>query len=533
MKIALVSLYDEYCLGPRYLSSVFSEDGHETHIITLKGLDYVGPHFVPSPENQDADGYYGFCSFVTGKETQLFLKLLEKIDPSWIGFSFHSINFGLAHFLSEAARSRFPNRPIIWGGIDTTVNPDENIQYCDIACLGEGELAMREFNHRFARGEDYSDIPSLWINKGNGEIIKNVKGKLEYNLDNYPWPDFEIERKYVIHEDRLLDTHFPPSTHLHTNFMIQGSRGCAFTCTYCLSGHSDVIYPGQRPIRARSADNLINEMQYRIKTWPTQLERVEFLDDLLPLNPRWVEDLGARYPKEVGLPFYGFTHPHTSKPETLKILADAGCKYLFMGIQSGSQRTQRRYYDRKHSKKAIMEAVRNIRDAGIRPMIDLIGYNPLETEADNLEGLDLLCDLPRPYGIVKINPMAFYDNFRIQDIAQREGIMDQLERPIGVHAYQAKFKPEFLFWEMLLTMAQFDGFSKDALMALAEDEHLRMNPDFLVETVEMLYKTTFMDGNPVVPKDDYVGYLRWRLKRIEDSRAYKTYQKIKRLRLVG
>ncbi len=533
MKIVLVTLYDEYCLGARSLSSLFDSEGHETHIITIKGLDYVAPQLVPPPEEQDEDGYYSFCTYVTGKETRIFLDLIEKIDPGFIGFSFLGINYGLAVFLTEAVRRRFPNKPVIWGGTDSTVNPEDNIKYVDAICLGEGELPMREFIRRLERGEDFSDIPSMWVRRPDGQIRKNPIGPLEQNLDNFPWPDFELERKYVIHDNKLLETHFPPSTHLHTNFMIQGSRGCAFTCTYCHSGHSDLTYPGQKYVRTRSVDNVINELQYRKKTWPSPIERLEFLDDVLPLNQSWVRELAPRYRDEVGLPFYGYIHPNVSNPEILKVLTDAGCKYLIMGIQTGSQRTLRRYYDRKHDKRIIMQATQRMIDAGMRAMIDLIGYNPLETEADNLETLDLLCDLPRPYGIVKINPMAFYDNFRILDIAKREGIMDQLERPKGVHAYQAKYKPEFLFWEMLHTLAQFDGYSKESLLALAEDEHLRRNPQFLVELVEVMYRGTYMDGNPVSPKDEYVAYLRWRLHQIEQSSMYRVYKKLKHLRLVG
>lgn len=535
MKVAFFVPYDEVALGPRYLSSVFALDGHETHLIFLRGLDYVNPQHVPPPEVQENDpnGYYGFTSYISGKETQLFLDLLERLNPDWIGLSFFSINFGMAKFLTQAIRSRFPNKLILWGGIDTKVNSEENIHFCDVACIGEGEWPMREFMHRLNHGRSFEDIPSLWINKGGGEIIKNARGMVEQNLDNLPWPDFEVENKHYLFDDQLLDAHFPPISHLHTNFMVMGSRGCAFTCTYCHSGHSDVYYPGQKSVRARSVDNVINELKYRINTWPSKIERIEFFDDILPLNPRWIENMGPRYKQEIGLPFWGYTHPNVRKPEVLKILGDAGAEFMFMGIQTGSQRTLRKYYDRKHSKEAIMEAMANIRDAGIRPLIDLIGHNPLETEADCLESLDLLCDMPRPYGIVTVNPMCFYDNYRILDIARREGIMDELERPKGVHAYHAKLKPEYVFWSMLYMLAQFDGFKKETLMRMAEDEHLRKNPKFLMELVENLKKTTYMDGNVVMPKDNYIGYLRWRLHQIESSPVYKAYQRIKKLRLVG
>ena len=533
MKIALITLYDEYCLGARYLSSVLAKDGHEPHIVIIKGLDYVNPFLVPEPPEQDADGYYGYCSYVTGKETQILLDTLEKIDPGWIGFSFLGINFGLACFLTAAVRKRFPKRPILWGGADTTINPEDNVQHADVICCGEGEEAVCEFTHKFERGEDFSDIQSLWIRDTNGEIKRNPKRLLERDLDKIPWPDFEPERKYIIHDDRLIENHFPPSSHLHTNFMIMGTRGCPFTCTYCHSGHSDVTYPGDKFVRSRTAGDVVGELKHRIKTWPTKIERVEFLDDILPLNFKWVEKLAPLYKEEIGLPFYGYTHPNVSRPDTLKLLSEAGCQYLIMGIQSGSQRTLTEYYHRKHSKEKVIQATQNMIDAGIRPVIDLIGYNPLETEKDNLETLDLLCELPRPYGLVKINPMAFYDDFRILDIAEREGVMDRLERPKGVHAYQAKHTSEFLFWEMLHTLAQFDGFTDEALVELTRDKHLREHPEFMSELVTVLYQTTYMDSNPVSPKDEYIESLRQRVHHFESSTVYKAYRKLRHLRGTG
>ncbi|MFH1742176.1 MAG: radical SAM protein [bacterium] len=534
MRIALISIYDEYTLGPRYISSVLREDGHETHLILFKGLEYVGPHCVPPPDRQCPDGYYGFCTYTTGKEVSLLLDLLERIDPAWTGFAFASINFGLAEFLTRAVRSRFPKTPIVWGGVDSTFNPEENIQYPDVLCVGEGEYSVREWVHAFSKGEEKTSIPSLWFNLGHGEIRRNAIAPLEQNVDNFPFPDFDIDRKHVILEDAILDSPgfpYPPKTHLHTNFVTMGTRGCPFTCTYCASGHSDQLYPGQKFVRRRSVDNIISELRMRKRTWSTPLERVEFYDDVLPMSAAWVEELSRRMATEIGLPFFGYTHPNVGKPESLQALANGGCAYLIMGIQSGSQRTLEEYYGRRHSAEKIKEAVRNIRDAGMRVIVDLIGWNPLETRNDNIETLGLLLDLPRPFGIIKINPMAYYDHFRIQEIARREDIMNLLERPKGVHAYRAIPKPEYLFWEMLHTLAQFDGLDCESVRGLVDDQYLMENPRFLEQLVEVLYQRTYMDGNPVAYKDDYIAQLRWRLHRIESSSVYKAYRKIKSLRL--
>ncbi|HPO09309.1 MAG TPA: hypothetical protein PLZ55_11625, partial [bacterium] len=128
-------------------------------------------------------------------------------------------------------------------------------------------------------------------------------------------------------------------------------------------------------------------------------------------------------------------------------------------------------------------------------------------------------------GIIKINPMAYYDNYMITEIAMKAGIMDRLERPKGVHAYQAIMKPEYIFWEYLHTLAQFDGFTKEHLMGLAKDDYLRENPGILEEIVMYFYRTAYQGGNPVAHKDQYIDELHWRLAQLENSRVVTMYRK--------
>ncbi len=526
-RVSFIALYDEYCLGVRYMSSMLREDGHHANIIIFKGVEYISPSEVPPPEQQDEDGYYSMCTYTTGKELELLLKTLKEQEPNLIGISFTSISFGLAKFLTEKIKKEL-KVPVMWGGVDSTVSANENIQYTDMICHGEGEYPVRALVNAMDRGEDTTCIPSIWVNQ-NGNIKRNANMRLEQNLDNYPFPDFELEYKTVIINDEIYPSPFPPKSHLYTNFIIMATRGCPFTCTYCCSGHDDVLYKGDRFLRRRSVENVIAELKYRIKTWPWNIERVEFYDDVLPLNKRWIAEFSPRYATEVALPFFGYTHPNVGDPEILANLSEAGLNYLIMGIQSGSQRTLRKYYDRRHPKEGTIRTVNNIMDAGIKVLCDFIGYNPLETEEDNIETLDLITDLPRGYGIIKINPMAFYDNYKIFQHAHKEGILDELERPKGVHALQAKMKPYYIFWEYLHTLGHFEGFTKENLMGLVNDQYLRENPGLLQEMVENLYNATYQDANPVVNKDQYIQQLRWRLAQAEKSTFYRAYKKVRSL----
>ncbi len=526
-RVSFIALYDEYCLGVRYMSSVLKEAGHQCNIIIFKGVEYISPSEIPPLEKQDEGGYYSMCTYTSAKELDLLLETLRKQDPHLVGISFTSISYGLAQFITRKIKQEL-KIPVIWGGVDSTMNANENIQYTDMICMGEGEYPIRNLVNAMDRNEDTDHIPGIWVNR-DGNIIRNPTQKLEQNLDNYPFPDFELEDKTIIINDSIRETPLPPKTHLYSNFIIMATRGCPFTCTYCCSGHDDVMYKGDHFLRRRSVENVVAELKYRLRTWPWEIERIEFYDDVLPLNKRWITEFSPNYATEIALPFFGYTHPNVGDPENLRLLNEAGLNYLIMGIQSGSQRTLRKYYDRRHPKEGTIRTIRNILDSGTKVLVDFIGYNPLELEEDNIETLDLITDLPKPSGIIKINPMAFYDNYKIFHLAHQEGIVDQLERPKGVHALQAKPNPLFVFWEFVHTLAHFEGFTKQSLMGLVNDQYLRQNPSILEEMVTNLYMSTYQDGNPVVNKDQYIQQLRWRVAQTENNSVFRAYQKIKKL----
>ena len=510
------------------MSSVLKEAGHHTEIVLFKSVANITPLDVPPPEKQEEGGYYSMATYVSPLELKLLLETLRKQGPHLIGLSFTSISYGAAEFLTRKIKEEFKDVPVIWGGVDSTVNVRENIQCADMICIGEGEYPIRNLVNALDRGEDYSHLPSLWVRK-DGQIHQNPVLPLQQNLDEYPFPDFEIQDKTVIYNGEILNSHFPPLTHLHSNYLVMATRGCPFTCTYCCSGHDRQIYKRQHFLRRRTVDNVIAELEYMIRIWPWKIERIEVYDDVLPLDYEWLKEFSPKYASRIGLPFFGYTHPNVGEPASLKLLKEAGCHYLIMGIQSGSQRVLSEYYDRRHTRERTIQTAQNILNADLKLLCDFIGYNPLIRENDNIETLDLICDIPKPWGIIKFNPMAFYDGYRLTEIARKEGIMDQLERPDGVHAHQAKITNDLIFWEYILTLGHFEGFTKERVMDLVNDRYIRENPEILKQIVTNLYKATYLDSNPVVNKEQYTAQLRTNLRYYENSKILKTYRKIKNL----
>ncbi len=64
-------------------------------------------------------------------------------------------------------------------------------------------------------------------------------------------------------------------------------------------------------------------------------EYIAFWDDIFALNKRWLKEFAPRYRREIGIPFVCYLHPNTATEETVKLLKEAGCETVKMGVQNG------------------------------------------------------------------------------------------------------------------------------------------------------------------------------------------------------
>lgn len=525
-RIALISPYDEICHPLRYASSLLRARGHETHMVLLKGVQYMSPQLAPPENEREEGGYYGFVSWITPLELTLLTDAVKKADPRFVAINVAPAHFGLAAHITRALRDE-TRVPVVWCGAAPTLNPEGCIQHADMLCLGECEHTLADLADAFEKGADVALIPGLWSKTGTGVAENGVRPRLG-DLDQLPFADFETANKTVICENQLCPPPFPPKSPLYTNFMIRSSRGRPFGGAYYFNGLDDAVHGDDRTLFRRSVKYIIDEMKYRVRNWPAKIQHVEFADSVFPVNPVWCEEFGDEFGSEIGLPFSGYTHPRADK-ETLPKLCYYGLDYTILGILTGSDRSAEANYGDAPKKAEILSMVSAVREAGIHLVVEVVGHNPLETEEDRKETLKLLCELPKPYGMKKVLPMAFMENTPAMEAARRAGVMDRLERPEGVDAWLAKPDPENVFWEMLHTLAHFKDFTPEHILAFTQDQHMRENPGIFAEFIANMYNATYFGGNPLLEKDEFVGHLRWKISELEKSRMYRAYHKVKTL----
>jgi len=507
MKVLFVTLFDEYALGVRYLSAVLRRAGHETTLVHVRRLEDINRF----PEQTGEGDYFFPPACVSAREIELFQETIARLQPDIIGFSLTSNFVALAEHLTRLVRPL--GTKIVWGGIDMLADPERALRSADIICRGEGEEPMLELVEALERGTDWRGIANLWVRDGN-HVLRNDPRPPCPDLDQLPYPDHDLSHAYCIYDNKVVMGHYPEGSQLNYYYVILTARGCPYHCTYCCSPAIKAYYEGHKYYRRRRVETVIEELKQQKKARGKSLNFIGIHDDVFTINPSWIAEFAAAYKREVGLRFWCYTYPTVTRRDMMEQLRDAGLDYVIIGLQSGSQRTLNEVFRRETPREAILEAMTILTDLGIKVIIDLIGSNPFETEADRCETLDLLLSLPRPFAIHTVNPLTLYKGSEILEMARRRPeIWAELQE--YNNDYLAKPKPTYEFWNAIHELCQYDCLTRKDLETFARDESLRSHPDHLELLVRILKPLYYFDSNVSVVKDRYIRELQDRIYALE------------------
>ena len=297
--------------------------------------------------------------------------------PDVVGFSTYTLTHPWAVQVARAVRSR-RLIPTVFGGPHPTGAPAATLQdpAIDAAVVGEGEETLLELvesvaGDRFGR----TDIDGAWF-RGDAGPVANGPRPLIRDLDALP----------VVDREPFYDR-VPEFEH---DFMILTQRGCPFRCSYCEHSRFARRHPGEARVRRRTVDHVLAEL----RAWKARgrMRKVFFWDAIFARDPGWLRQFAPRYRTDIGLPFECYAHPRTVTPAIARLLHDAGCTLVRMGVQSVSPATLERL-DRPAGPEHVRRAAGWLRDAGVPYAFDHILALPGEGAAEQRDAVRLYAEL--------------------------------------------------------------------------------------------------------------------------------------------
>jgi anaerobic magnesium-protoporphyrin IX monomethyl ester cyclase len=292
----------------------------------------------------------------------------------------------------------------------------------DFVIAGEAEYTLLELIQELQRGTtDLQHVPGL-IYTLAGAAHKNVKRPVTKQLDELPLPAWDLVNIQPYKE-------VWQQKHGYFSINIATTRGCPYKCNWCAKPMYGNAY------NMRSPQNVVEEI-----VWLKQLfgmDHIWFCDDIFGLKRSWVQEFALLVnEKGVKTPYKIQSRADLLVQEKyVTYLADSGCREVWMGAESGSQKILDAM-DKGTTVMQIREARTLLRQYGIKVAFFLqYGYLG-ETMEDIQLTIGLLKDtMPDDIGISVSYPLpgtVFYDKVK-QDLILKSNWTDSDDLDMMFH----------------------------------------------------------------------------------------------------
>ena len=487
-RIAFCTFHNEMNTGLRCLLSYLAERGHRSRMVVLKLYSRKQIDEVPEPplHTEVHEGllpggwqYLSYPTQPTEKEWALWLEVVLEESPNVVCMSLAASVFRIAADATSRLRKARPSIVIIWGGTQPTVAPEMCLRHAEFVCIGEGESTVVALAEAIDAGEPLHDLPNLAYISEDGNLVKNPVAPHVRDLDSLPFQDFQTETNFYIEDEQVYQGEIPRQSTFHGSYMVYSTRGCPYTCSFCIHSVFSKIYEGLPRTRRRSVGNVIAELKKIKERFGPLYICVE--DDVFTLDRKWIHEFSEAYSKEVRLPFWCYTHPNCCDEQIIKDLKRAGIRAVIIGIQSGSAEVNKDIYNRATPRQRIAESLSILEKYDIPTYCDLLTNNPVETEENRRETAFFLRECSDSI-VLTMGKLVFYPSTPIY-----EGVEDGENPPkVDDLLYQ--------FWNSVYVHAVYAGLSESELEDLIENEALRKDPTGLerkaIEYINEIHRKT-------------------------------------------
>ncbi|MGQ0736873.1 MAG: B12-binding domain-containing radical SAM protein [Acidobacteriota bacterium] len=327
--------------------------------------------------------------------------------------------------IAAAATRRIP---VVLSGSDATDHPEVYLKAgARAVVLGEGEVTLAELVSALETGAPLSCVAGLAFLDDRAQVVRSAARAFVKTLDDLPRPAWDLVD--VPRYRRAWRRHGRFAMNLAT------TRGCPYHCNWC----AKPIY-GQR-YAVRSPEAVVDEMAWLAGTYAP--DELAFVDDVFGLQPGWIDRFASSLQtSRLSMPFRCLMRADQISEQTARTLASVGCRMVWMGAESGSQRILDAM-EKGTTVTQIREAASRLRRAGVSVGLFLqFGY-PGESWDDVQATLQLVRDVgPDDIGVSVSYPLPgtkFYERVH-RELGQKQNWVDSSDLAV---LYRATYEPDF------------------------------------------------------------------------------------------
>ncbi|MBZ5521413.1 MAG: PhpK family radical SAM P-methyltransferase [Acidobacteriia bacterium] len=298
-------------------------------------------------------------------EKDLFAQWLEQ-EPVCVAITttFYILNFPVNEIV-QFVRSCNPRIKIVVGGplvSNHLRNLDGNVLEAALADMqadfyvldSQGEMTLASLVAALKNGNDVGHVPNLAYFDGK-QLVRTPLVPETNSMDesDIKWREFAVE------------------SHLGRTIQMRTARSCAFKCAFC-------NYPKRAgALSLASLDTIERELD-SIRLID-DVSQVVFIDDTfnVPL-PRFKDLCRLMIRKKFGFNWFSYFRCSNADEEAFDLMAQSGCKGVFLGIESGSPAILKNM-NKAATIERYAEGIRSLRQRNILTFASFIVGFPGET----------------------------------------------------------------------------------------------------------------------------------------------------------
>src|SRR5579859_1478878 len=335
-------------VGILSLAAVLETKGLQPEVVDLNRVYYS---WLQDPARSKTD----FCSFAGS--------YFAGRDFDFFGFSTVCSSYPLTLRIAAEVKRVHPESVVALGGPQASVVDISTMRaypFIDLVVRGEAEQTLPDLVDALAAGSSLAAVPGITFRRNeDGEIVRSPDAPLVLDLDTLPFPAF----------------HLFPDVRYCRHFPLELGRGCPFACTFCST--NDFF---RRRFRLKSPEQMISNMRRVRDTYG--ISSFELVHDMFTVDRKRVAAFCDAL-IESGERFIWGCSARTDciDEELIALMARAGCRGIFFGIETGSKRMQK-IIDKGLELNDSAERVRSCDKFKINTAVSLMAGFPEETMND-------------------------------------------------------------------------------------------------------------------------------------------------------